>query len=511
VTQLLWDVWSSSGVGPQWAARARSGDERAGGAHRALDAVGALFHQAAEFVEAQPGASAEVFIDAVLESDVPDDVVMPTPAWPAVTVSTPSGLGGGEYDVVIISGVEEGVWPDLRLRGSLLGAHQMVRASAGEHSDVLDERKIVRDDELRLFAMALSRTTTTLMVTATDSEDAAPSPLFKMVAALAEQVPSNPQPPRSPRSLVGRLRRELVNAPIGSKRAVECAEDLALMAAWGVPGADPESWWGLGPISSTTPLYDNTDVPVSPSALETLEVSPLEWFLGSLARHDSGPESGLGSLVHRALETYPDGTADQLWEVVDTSFAQLNYDAGWVDSFHRRVARRMVEALADYIRDRGVQGFRVAGTEARFEVRSGRAVVRGVIDRVEVTPDNTLLVVDLKTGNYLTDSAVVDNPQMSSYQMALESPELLGELGLESMPSAGAVLLFVKSGLGGKSYRFATQEPLDSQAREKFFERLEHAVTLISASSFTGGPRIFGRNTHSRHRWHFVGQVCGDD
>lgn len=511
VTQLLWSAWSRSQVGPIWAARAVEGGERAGAAHRALDAIGALFHHAGEFVEAQPGASAALFLGAVLESDVPDDVVLPTPAWPAVTVSTPSGLAGLECDVVIVSGVEEGVWPDLRLRGSLLGAHHMVRSSAGEHGDVLDERKIVRDDELRLFAMALSRATHTVLVTSSDSEESPPSPLFHLVDALAERLPSDPEPPSSPRSLVARRRRALVTALSQGAGTESAAADLALLASWGITGANPDSWWGLAPISSTAALYPEGDVPVSPSALATLEDSPVEWFLGSLARHDSGPEAGLGMLIHRALERHPAGSAEELWSVVEKSFSQLDYDAGWVEAYQRRIARGMVDALASYIDDRRIEGYTTVGVEQKFVLREGRALIRGVVDRIEVTPENKLVVVDLKTGRFVTDSAVADNPQMMSYQLAVEDPELLAAIGSAPAERAGAIVLFVKSGVRGKTYRYATQPPLTEADRELFVARLERAVSVISAAEFTGSPRLFGGKSHSRHRWHFVGQVCGDD
>jgi RecB family exonuclease len=166
--------------------------------------------------------------------------------------------------------------------------------------------------------------------------------------------------------------------------------------------------------------------------------------------------------------------------------------------------------MADYLRDREGEGFVLAGVEQGFQMRFGRAIVRGVIDRIEVTPENTLLVVDLKTGQHVTDAGVVDNPQMFAYQLALQSPELLVELGRADMASGGAVLLFVKSGVGGKRYRLATQAPLDDAAKEAFLERLDKAVAIICAAEFAGAPRVFGSGGHSRHRWHFVGQVCGD-
>lgn len=510
VTELLWMAWSASSARIGWEASALSGAEQSGSAHRALDAVAALFHQAAEFVEAQPGASAGVFITNTLDAEVPDDVLLPDSAWPAVTVSTPSGLQGREFDVVIVSGVEEGVWPDLRLRGSLLRAHQMVRSARGEGHDILDERKIVKDDELRLFAMALSRATTTVLITATDSEESPPSPLFHLVDAHATRIPSRSEGPLSERTVTGLLRRDLVRAVERGGDTGALASDLAILAAWGAAGAHPDEWWGVAPPSSQAPLFPQGDVPVSPSGLATLEESPVEWFLGTLARNDSAPERGLGSLLHRALEEHPAGSADELWAVVEHSFGQLDYEPGWVDSVQRRAARAMVEAMADYVRDREAEGFALAGVEQGFQLQFGRALVRGVIDRVEVTPDQKLLVVDLKTGQHVTDAGVVDNPQMFAYQLALANPELVAALGRGDLEHAGAVLLFVKSGVGGKSYRLATQAPMDDAAREAFVERLDRAVAIICATEFAGGPRIFGSGGHSRHRWHFVGQVCGD-
>ena len=513
INQLLWQVWAATGVAPQWRAQSQEREGHASSAHRALDAVVALFHQANDFVEAQPGASLELFLESVLDADVPDDVVLPEPTWPAVTVSTPPGVAGREFELVVVAGVEDGVWPDLRLRGSLLHAHQLVRAARGEADDVLDERKIVKDDELRMFALALSRATRTLVVTATESEEAQPSPLFHLVDSVATRVPSLVEPPLSLRSVTGRLRRELVSSVSeGSPRSTKLAQDLAVLASWGAPGADPESWWGVRPMSSDTPLYLDEEVPVSPSSLELLEESPLEWFLGSLARHDSAPERGLGSLIHAAWEEHPQGDSDRLWSAIEPRFGELDYEAGWIENYQRRIAKGMVRALADYTADRDRAGYQVLATEKSFQIRHGRALMNGIIDRIEGTPEGNLLVVDLKTGRHKTDAEVAQNPQMFAYQLAVENPELTAALGRDGAVGAGAVLLFVKSGVRGKLYRLATQEPIGPEARAEFFTRIEKAVSIMAASEFQGEAKSWGPvGTPSRHRWHFIGQVCGDD
>ena len=49
----------------------------------------------------------------------------------------------------MVAGLQDGVWPNLRLRGSLLHPQELVRAVLGVDEASLDERKLVLDDELR--------------------------------------------------------------------------------------------------------------------------------------------------------------------------------------------------------------------------------------------------------------------------------------------------------------------------------------------------------------------------
>ena len=509
VTDLLWRVWDGSPAATHWMESARSAAPHPS-ADRAVDAVVALFRQAADFVESQPGASPELFLDALLGAEIPDDVLVPEPAWPCVVVSTPPGVAGREFQLVILAGLDDGVWPDLRPRESLLGAHQMVHAHQGTPEGVIDERRAVLDDELRLCALALSRATSRIVVTATVDEESGPSPLFSLLDRLATRLESSEEHATSPASVVGGLRRRLQRALEQGDDPTPFAHDVALLAQQGVAGADPASWWGLLPPSTVEPLYPEGTIPVSPSAMDTLESSPLEWFLGTIARHDPSPQRGLGSLIHAALEDHPQGDADVLWESVEARFAELEYDAGWIEQYQRRLAKTMVAALADYLRDHDREGWTMVASEQRFQLTHGRAKVTGYIDRVEKTPEGQVMVVDLKTGSPRTESQVVDDPQLLAYQLALTSEDLSDAVG-ENPVSAGASLLFVKEGIRGKAYRLTTQPPVDEQGMADFLARIEQAATLMSSHQFTGGPLSFGpAGTPSRHRWHFVGEVCGD-
>ena len=511
VQDALWKLWEGTGAHRSWAQGAAASSRRGRGINRALDAVVALFAAAADFGESTPGGDSAVFIDTVLNAEVPEDAVLPTPLAPAVLVSTPSGVVGSEFHTVFVTGVEEGVWPDLRLRGSLLASHRLSATLRKVDHDSIDEAKVVRDDEIRLFALALSRAKTRVVVTATQSEESEPSRLFHMISAHAETLVPDAEPPLSPRSLVGLMRRELLAALQRGEPAEALAKDLALAASWGLPGADPQSWWGLAPISTTKPLFAEGFIPVSPSSLAAIEASPLDWFVSSVARNDPAPSRGVGLLLHQAWEHHPEGDVEEMWREVDQRFGELEYESGWVEGYQRGLARGMVQALADYTADRRTSGASVLAIEASFQIDHQRVRLRGMIDRLEGLESGEVMVVDLKTGASQRDKDVIENPQMLSYQMALQSAEIRELLGRDELASAGAMLVFVKDGVGGKTYRIATQAPLTPQAQEAFLTRIDAAADLMSAHEFGGEPRAFGApGTPARHRWHAIGQVTDE-
>jgi RecB family exonuclease len=155
-------------------------------------------------------------------------------------------------------------------------------------------------------------------------------------------------------------------------------------------------------------------------------------------------------------------------------------------------------------------GAHVESVEQRFEIPLDGAVVVGIIDRIERNAEGELVVVDLKTGTPLTDNKVVDDPQLSAYQLALHHPSVADALGGPG-EVAGAWLLFVKEGKDGKRYRIAAQEALSPQQLSEFTVRIANAAQLMASADFVG-PREKRRagNGPLEHRWQRVGAVCGD-
>src|SRR5262249_41099442 len=93
----------------------------------------------------------------------------------AVAVLTAHAAAGREWSLVAVPGVQEGSWPDLRLRGSLLGVEQLVDVSAGIDSGTLSRTAPLLAEERRLLLVALSRAGQALLVSAVRGDDEQPS------------------------------------------------------------------------------------------------------------------------------------------------------------------------------------------------------------------------------------------------------------------------------------------------------------------------------------------------
>ncbi|MEW2440847.1 ATP-dependent helicase [Micromonospora marina] len=187
VEDVLWAVWRESGLAERWAGaitrgRAATGEHetaqrwRAEAADRDLDAVLVLFDAAARFTDRLPGARTEVFLDHVGGQELPaDTLAAAADRGDAVRLLTAHAAKGLEWDLVAVAGVQESVWPDLRLRGSLLGSERLVDVLAGRadgaglRASLVGQTSALLDEERRLFHVAISRARRRLLVTAVAS------------------------------------------------------------------------------------------------------------------------------------------------------------------------------------------------------------------------------------------------------------------------------------------------------------------------------------------------------
>lgn len=548
IHELLWRIWDSARAldGSKLQQYWRAASEQPGGGEtaRALDALVSLFDAAKRFVERTPNERPEAFVRDILDSEVPEDTLS-TPERPGlVTLLTPATALGTQFDAVIIAGVQDGVWPNVRLRGGLLEtwrlADAVVAARTGEPATapgVLDRRRDALHDELRLFVRALSRARSRIVVTAVDDDATGPSPFF---AFLPDPPPTSTHPaaehPLTLRGLVARHRRTLTTFDADTR--ADAAGQLAVLASEGVPGADPQEWYGIAAPSTAAALHDLSveAARVSPSKMESFEECELNWAISALGGDTVLPPSaGMGTIIHEAMETVPDGDLEKLRAVLAEHWPELDFETEWIGRKERRRADLYIERLHSYLGEVAGDRGRVLASEVEFrfavdvdvtaDVRDGqtadaapavrvgedaggphRAVVHGFIDRVEAYPPGggehapargrgwvdmaegvngeRVVVVDLKTGKNepTTDAKVEEHAQLAAYQVAVEQGLIEGA-GADAL--AGARLLLVANTLSGSDYRVAHQHTLEGEARTRFLRRLASAAKGMSGDSFT--------------------------
>ncbi|MFA9276729.1 MAG: PD-(D/E)XK nuclease family protein [Rhodoluna sp.] len=505
IEELLWTVWERSGLAKTWGNEALSAGLVADDANRNLDGVMALFTSAKRYVERYPDRPAAEFIAELLDADVPEDTLAPQAQADAVLVCTPSALIGTEFDVVAVAAVQENLWPNLRPRGSLLHAQDVMGDSIGIETDFAASRKAVLDDELRMFALAISRARQSVILSATANDDTLPSPFLRRVEAVTginslevrdSERNGLTEYPLTLRGLVGSLRRALtlsLRRGEASERSTQLASALAKLSAADIPGAAPTDWYGLREPSTDAPLVDlnveGNSVSVSPSKLDTWEKNQLAWFIESVVGRTSSSAQGIGTIVHKVMEDVSTDDslpidAESLWAAVDERWHELSFDAEWLSVGERRRVRKMVAAVSEYLQNFKSDGKTLLATEGGFTLELGKATLRGYIDRIEQDAVGHVVIVDLKTGKY--EPRVKDLPehaQLACYQLALTEGVL--EEVPEGSRNGGAKLIYVTNGTKGKLYKSMEQKPYDETELQTIRERIETAAQGMAGNEFT--------------------------
>ncbi len=472
---VLWDVWSATGLAQRWERASLEGGHVGEAADRDLDAVVALFETAARFCDRLPAAGPEVFLDHLLGQQIPgDDLAGRAPGADAVQVLTAHAAKGLEWDVVCVAGVQEGVWPDLRMRGSFLGSERLVdllRPGAERTAtQVATAATLARllDEERRLFYVAATRARVSLSVSAVSSEreGLAPSRFLDELDPLPADLDARPvssvRRPLSLTGLVADLRQVACDpaAPGGLRTAAGAR--LAALAAAGARGADPGAWWGLPALSDERPVRDADEpVPVSPSKVESFQRCELRWFLEHVGGGDtSGAAQSVGTLVHAVAETALDAgssTEEALLARLHELLPTVELGSGWVAGKERAKAETMVRRLAAWFAGHRRE---VVATELEFSAAVDRAVLGGRIDRLERDDLGRGVVVDLKTGSSKPPAdEIAAHGQLATYQLAVEHGAF-AEHGVTS--SGGAELLQVGKGAGAKAVAQAQPALADS-------------------------------------------------
>lgn len=432
---VLWAAWSAAGVDATWRDLARRQGPAAARADRDLDTVLAVFDSADWYDEHGAGSGPDGFVRRVRGLDFTAEPLARRARRDCVEVATVHASVGRAWRRVAVAGVQDGSWPDLRLRGSILGGAELADVLTGCADVVRAAREVVRSDETRLFHVAVSRASEALRVTAIDTADEVPSSLFRAVAAvpgvttlgLGEALTEHD-------AAAGELTLGAVTARLrrmAGEHADPAVRDgaarrLAALTAAKVPGADPAEWWEPARCSDDRPRRAaGVGVRISPSGLDDLSRCPLRWLTraaGGTRPRPAGP-ARVGDLVHELLADAPDPSdLASLRERLDVAWPRLGLASGWLDRRARGDAEAMLDRAARYLRQAQSQGRHEVARELAVTVPVGEHTVTARFDRVEQDVDGRLRVVDFKTGATKPTAAELGrSPQLGAYQVALST------------------------------------------------------------------------------------------
>jgi RecB family exonuclease len=297
-------------------------------------------------------------------------------------------------------------------------------------------------------------------------------------------------------ALVAELRVAVADAATPPDQRQAAAAHLARLAASGVPGADPDQWWGLNPLSDDRPLVDADGVvTVSPSTVESVQRCSLRWLLerhgGSSTR---SPEQSVGDLVHEIAQQATDpGARDELVAYLDAEFGKIELSARWLAGPQRRRAEQMIDKLVSWL---AANPRRLAAIEQDFAVHLDAGIrVKGRVDRLEVDDQGRLVVIDLKTGRALpTAVELPEYPQLGAYQAAVEAGAF-PEVGME--PGGAALVQLGTDHVGVKEQ---SQPPLSESADPTWAAALvRKTAAAMAASTFSAVVNSRCRSCPVRH------------
>ncbi|MGW0083436.1 UvrD-helicase domain-containing protein [Streptomyces sp. NPDC003393] len=486
--EALWDLWEGTPWPERLERTSRHGGAAGRNADRDLDAVCALFATAARAEERTGGRGALNFLEEIDAQDIAADTLTRRSVRPdAVRLMTAHRSKGLQWRLVVVAGVQEGLWPDLRRRGSLLEADRIGRDGLAEP---LTPGALLAE-ERRLFYVAATRARDRLVVTAVKApadDGDQPSRFLTELGVEPRDVTGRPRRPLAVAALVAELRATTVDPHASDALRQAAARRLARLAALTddegrplVPSAHPYRWWGLAePTESKVPLRDR-DQPVvlSGSALDQLaNTCALQWFLGREVKADAPATAaqGFGNVVHVLADEVASGHTpadlDVLMERLDTVWNALAFDAPWKSAQEKEHARVALERfLRWHVLERA--GRTPVASEHDFDVTLAagdyQVRIRGSMDRVEADRDGRAYVVDFKTGKQApTGAEVARHPQLAVYQLAVREGAVDDAFDGERPEPGGAELVQLRQGAarrdGGDSLpKVQSQEPLEGE------------------------------------------------
>lgn len=498
--EALWLFWSAS----SWLRELR-GTSLAGGhegvlADSGLDAVLALFSTVTDLLERRPNMTADLIVERIEHLQIPGDVRAEAAIrGDAVRLLTAHRSKGLEWGVVVVAGAQDGSWPDVRSRGSMLDSDRLGRDGLTEPIT----RGELLAEERRLFYVAATRAKSRLIVTAVDGGEGGDRP-SAFLSELVDGEPEMVDPQRRRRAtrlpdLVAQLRRVLVESEDEVEKeqagatlawlAVQRDDEGRLLCA----AADPRTWWGSAPPTENDVPIRPLDAPLklSGSTLSSIKDCPQRWAFEHEVRAGAASANAamFGGVVHALVEELANDELqpEDIEARLDSVWSAMTYTAKWESDVEREAALAAIHRFQEWQRSRTETT--LAGSELTFDITvetiHGPVRLTGAMDRVERDEDGRLIVFDFKTTRQApTKDEAELHPQMGLYQLAIRDGGL-DRFGDVAPGGAGLVHLRLPKGTKEEDRgqpKVLMQSPLGEEG--PIDEQLAKAAGIVRSERF---------------------------
>jgi DNA helicase-2/ATP-dependent DNA helicase PcrA len=381
-------------------------------------------------------------LDALIEAGDDPPVAEADLDAPAVHVLTLHKAKGLEWPVVFMVNLAQHRFPTRKRREALELPRALIK-------DTLPSGDFHLQEERRLFYVGMTRAREALYLTS--AEDLGGRRRAKVSQFVAEALALPPDAAK----------------PFKARAAEELARQAppARAAAAGRP-----------------PLAADAILQVSHNQVDDYRTCPLKYEFIHMRRIPLPPNHTIsyGSALHKAVEVYLKRRAVGAY----TSLADLHaaFDGAWRNEgflsreHEERRKQAGVQVLTRFYHDEEERGCKPGEVEKEFGFNLGPDRVRGRFDRVDRTPEGTV-VIDYKSSD-VTDPKKADARARTSLQLkiyALAVREMTGRL------PARVELRFLESGLSGR------HAPTDADAEEAITE-IKAAAAGIRRRDFTATP-----------------------
>ena len=437
--EILDFVWQASTWRTRLEQRALSFEFSSHSANRDLDSIGALFDLANRFVARGGGKDLTIFLSEIESQVIPAEPLAENDTRSdSVRLLTAHRAKGLQWPMVIVAGVQEELWPDLRSRQTILQADRI------GPNQVLMPPTFAETlaGERRLFYVAITRAMKKLVVTAVENSIAGESGTTpsRFLVDLKEQIKDldwqhiggRPKRPLSAEGLIANLRQVITDdsssLALKQAAAIRLAE-LGQRNIGSFKHALPKNWWGINELT-TNKVPDH--ISLSATAIDGVEKCSLRWFLEHRAGavSDSKLNMVFGNILHLIAEGLQNKQLptdiEQINKRVDQIWPDLAFNAGWESDFEKSQAfdasLRLLNWFTEHSENEALaetkltyRGEVVDETGDKYDLS-----ITGYADRIEFSVDG-VTIYDFKTSKKLvTKKELGVNIQLALYSYLLE-------------------------------------------------------------------------------------------